>query len=129
VEAHLGQRPDDGPARGQLDHPVLARVEEQRRLVSGVDVDEVPVALELGIEDGDEAAGERAAVDDAVELGEDVRDLQLALEPHAQAGDHVAYQQRRGQAVPAGVADGQPQHVLVEDREIEEVAADLLRRA
>ena len=67
-------------------------------------------------------------MDHAVQLGEHGRHLQLALDPHAQPRHQVADEQRRGQAVAAGVADGETEHLAVEGYEVEEVAPHLLRR-
>ena len=73
-------------------------------------------------------AGEVAAVDDAVELGEHVLHAQVLLQAHAQAGHHVAHEQGRGQAVPAGIADGEAHQVLAQVDDVAEVPAHLLHR-
>ena len=133
AEARLGQRPDHGAAVGELHLGDLAgrllAEEQDRRLVAGVDVDQVPVALELGVEDAHEAARQPRAVDHPVELLEHVGDLELLLDPHPQPGHHVAHEQRRGQAVAARVADREPERALAEVVEVVEVAAHLVRRA
>ena len=126
VELHLGQRTDDGPPDAQLPH--AASGEEQRRLVAGVDVDQVAGRLQLTVEHGHEAARQAAPVDHAVQLGEHRRHLQLPLDPHAKPRHQVPDEQRRGQAVAAGVADGDAEHLTVEGYEVEEVAPHLLRR-
>ena len=88
-EARLGQRADHGPTDAELHLGRLPGLrlpeEEDGRLVARVHVDEVPVPLELAVEDAHEAAREPRAVDHAVELLEDVGDLQLLLDPHAQS--------------------------------------------
>ena len=126
LEARLRQRPDDGAADHELPD-ARGGGEDQGRRMAGVDVDEIPRLLELGVEDGDEAAGEVAAVDDPVELAEHVAHLEVLLEAHPQPGHHVADQQRGRQPVAAGVPDRQPEQVVAEGEEVVEVAADLLR--
>ena len=87
---------------------------------------DVPVGLYLSIEHGNEEARELAHVDHAVQLREDVGKSKLPFEPHAQAGDDVAHEERGWEAVPARVPDRDGERRAVSRREVVEIAADLL---
>src|SRR6185436_1093995 len=93
-----------------------------------VQIDEVAVGLELAVEHGDESAGELAAMNDAIELGEHRNDLEVPLQSHAKSRDDVANQECRGKAVAARIAHRQPEHFGGKGDEIEEIASDLFGR-
>src|SRR5206468_6798321 len=114
------------------DHAALAQVldapiaDEDRRRVACVRVEEVPVRLDLAVEQGNEAAREPASADDAVELLDPLDDLEGLIDHDPESRDHVARLERRREAVSARVHDGDAQNPFRNGQEVVEVAADLL---
>ncbi len=96
--------------------------------MAGVDVDEDAVELELAVEHGHEAAGQRAAVDDPVHALDGAHDLEVARQAHAQPHVDVAHLQRGGQAMAGDVGDRQAEDLVGHRDVVEEVAADGLHR-
>ncbi len=125
--ARLGKRPQHRPARFQLgDRAVGGEVE--RRRMAGVDVDEDAVELELAVEQRHEAAGQRAAVDDAIHALDGAHDLEISRQAHAQTHVDVTHLQRGGQAMPRDVGDRQAEDLVGDRNVIEEITADGLHR-
>ena len=96
--------------------------------MSGVDVEDLPVRLELGVEERDELRRQAALVEDPVQPLERPGDLQVAPDRHPEADVDVADEKGGEEAVPGGVGDRGAEAVVPDRDEVVEVAAHQLGR-
>jgi len=104
-------------------------MEDERRHVAGVDVDQVTARSSSAMNRRNELGDQLGAADDRVEPLDGAGDLEIARDPHAQADVDVAHLESGRQSVPGGVGDRDVDDLLRDRDEVVEVAADDLGRA
>ncbi len=93
-----------------------------------VDVHQVPVVLDLAVEERHEPGRQTRLVNDAVQALDRADDLEVALDSHAQARVHVADLEGRREAVAGGIGDGDAEDPVRDRDEVEVVASDQFGR-